>query len=122
MKFKFNRRLVPICSIYFLLSLGSGFAGPYMSLLMRNLGLTLADVSFVNGLFPVFGFFLTPLLGYVGDKLGLKLVLIMTVFGLMLSTTSLNFLPVYRQYSAKIGLDNMLYNDTLESFDSDSIV
>jgi MFS family permease len=89
---------------------------------MRSIGLTLADASLVNGLIPIFAFFLTPLLGYIGDKFGYKIVLISTVIGLMLSSTSLNFLPVYRVYSAKVGLDRNMYNDTLESLDQKSII
>ena len=112
MKLKFNRKLVPICTTYSLLSLGLNFSMPYTTLLMRSIGLTLADASLVNGLIPIFAIFLTPLLGYIGDKFGYKIVLISTVIGLMLSSTSLNFLPVYRVYSAKVGLDRNMYNDT----------
>ena len=82
----------------------------------------MADASLVNGLIPLFAWFLTPLLGYIGDKFGYKIVLITTVIGLMISSTSLNFLPVYRVYSAKVGLDRNMYNDTLESLDQKSII
>ena len=122
MKLKFKKGLVPICITYFLMFLGMGFSLPYMTLQLMSLGLTLADASLINGLGPIIGSFLTPLLGYAGDKLGYKLVLISSLFLFIVSTTALNFLPVYRQHSAKIGLDKTMYNDTLETFDSKSIV
>merc|ERR1712106_975371 len=40
----------------------------------------------------------------------------------MATTTSLDFLPIYREHSAKIGLDKNMYNDTLKNFDSKSIL
>ena len=119
---KFNRRLVPICTTYFLLSFAIAFTLPYTTLLLRTLGLTLADAGLVTGLGPVFGFFLTPLAGYIGDKIGYRPVLLVTIVGLMLSSTAMNFIPVYREYSAKVGVDKSLYNSSWESFDLKSIV
>ena len=122
MKFEFKRNLVHFYTHYFFLFLGDGFSLPYMTLQMMSLGLTLSDASLVNGLGPIFGFFLTPILGYAGDKLGYKLVLIFALIGFIASTTLLNYLPVYRQHSAKIGLDKNFYNETLETFESKSII
>ena len=122
MKFKFKKGLVPISAIYFLLFLGLGFSLPYMTLQMMSLGLSLADASLINGLGPIVGFLFTPILGYAGDKLGYKLVLIVNIFLFIASTTSLNFLPVYRQHQAKIGLSRELFNNSMETFPINSIL
>merc|ERR1711970_1328590 len=106
----------------FLLFLGLGFSLPYMTLQMMSLGLTLADASPINGLGPIVGFLLTPILGYAGDKLGYKLVLIVNIILFCATTTSLNFLPVYRQHQAKIGLSRELFNNSAETFPTNSIL
>lgn len=122
MKFKFNRKLAPICLVFFLLNLGHGFPEHYLVLLMRSLGLNLADASFVNGCVPFFPLFFSPIIGYIADKFGSKFVLICSFIGLMVTSTSLSFLPVYRKFDAKIGLDKTMFNHTLQSFDWKTII
>jgi len=122
MKFKYKPKLVPIFVHYFLLFGGVGYTYPYLVLQMRTLGLTLADASLVNGLTPLFSAILSPFLGYLGDKLGYKFVLLFSLLSFMTTMTSLNFLPTYRQFSAKIGLKENFYNETLDQFDYNSIV
>ena len=122
MKFKFKPKLVPIFIHYFILFLGLNFFSPFLMLQMRTLGLTLTDASLVTGFGKLIAGVFTPMFGYIGDKLGYKSVLIFTLIGLIATSTSLNFLPIYREYSAKIGLDKSMYDDTWKNFDSKSIL
>ena len=104
MKINVNPRLIPICVNFFFLTNATGFSFPYISLQMRTLGLSLDDVALIMGLVPFFAFILAPLLGYVGDKLGYKMVM---VAGLLLYTVTLasfTFTPSYRQHFSKVAL------------------
>ena len=59
----------------------AGLVSPYLSLQLRTLGLSLTDNSFVNGLAPVVVAVVTPALGYLGDKVGYRNVLIFVLLG-----------------------------------------
>ena len=113
MECKINRNLIPICVIFFLLNIGVWFTTNYMVLLLRSKGLTLVDAGIINGCLPWFAFFSSPLMGYVGDKFGLKLVLSSSLVGLMLTSAALNLVPVHRTLHAVVGIDEDFYNNTI---------
>ena len=110
MKFKINPRLVPICIYYFFLCFGNSILWPYFTLQMRSIGLTLSDVALVGGLAPVIAFIATPLFGYIGDKVGYKIILVFSIFLDIGTSASLNFLPVYREHVPKIALNTKSFN------------
>ena len=105
MRVKINTKIVPICVYYFFLCFGNSILWPYFSLQMRGLGLTLNDVALIAGLAPVFAFIATPLFGYIGDKVGYKIILILTLLLIIGTSAALNFLPQYREYPPKIAFN-----------------
>ena len=119
---RFNKNLIPICSIIFLLNTGHYFTANYLVLLMRSLGLTLTDASIINGCLPWFAFFTSPIIGYIADKFGTKMVLISAFTGLMITSTALNFLPAYRSYKPKVALDKNIFNESEATLDTAAIV
>ena len=48
LKFKFNRRLVPICTFYFFITFSFNLVFPYFTILLRSLGLSLEDASLIG--------------------------------------------------------------------------
>jgi hypothetical protein len=44
-------------------ALGFGIVFPYMTLLMRHIGLTIEEISFINGICPAIIVFVLPILG-----------------------------------------------------------
>ena len=109
MKLKINTRIVPICVYYFFLCFGNSILWPYFSLQMRSLGLTLNDVALIAGLAPAFAFIATPLFGYIGDKVGYKIILIITILLIIGTSAALNFLPLTIFFPDKLLLpDNFL--------------
>ena len=123
MKAKINPRLVPICVYYFFLTFGNNILWPYFTLQMRSIGLTLSDAGLVGGLAPIFAFVCTPLFGYVGDKIGYKIILIMTILLDVGTSASMNFLPVYREHAPKVALNAQSFDlNSQETIDKTDIV
>lgn len=104
MKLKYKPALLPICIYYFFLLFSSTFMFPYYTLQLRTLGLSLDDAALVGGLCPILAFIFGPLLGYIGDKLGFKTVLILSFLLMGVTGGVLPYLPVYRTLSAQVGL------------------
>ena len=62
---------------------GQGLIMPFMVLQLRTLGLSMTDASMVNGLSPVLVGILTPPAGYLGDKVGYRAILAISLIAMV---------------------------------------
>jgi len=106
MKLEFKKELVPICFFYFFLFFSFNLVFPYFTLQLRTLGLTLDDAALIGGITPIAAFAFAPLLGYFGDKLGFKAVLICSLMASLVSTGALPFIPIYRSSQPQAAVIN----------------
>jgi len=106
MKLEFKKALVPICFFYFALFFSFNLVFPYFTLQLRTLGLTLDDAALIGGITPIAAFAFAPLLGYLGDKLGFKAVLICSLMGSLVSSGALPFVPTYRSLQPQAAVVN----------------
>ncbi len=72
---------------------------PYLTLQALGLGLTIEDISIIYGIVPILSFMAAPAAGFVGDKIGYKPVIIVSMAVLGASSTAFHFLPRYREFS-----------------------
>src|SRR5882724_1680950 len=86
-----------MCSIYSHLVIASIAAAcllPYMTIHMRQLGITVEETAFVYTVLPVSQVIGPPIAGFVADKMGnYKLVLIINLVLTILSSVGIMFVP-----------------------------
>ncbi len=68
---------------------------PYFSLQMEDLGLTVEDISLINGILPFVTFFALPVSGFIGDKIGYRTILILEMLVAGATSTYFAFIPTY---------------------------
>ncbi len=115
--FKINWPAVPIKAVYLVFQLGASrcatFASqqslmlfsppyigmsmlyPYFTLQMEDLGLSVEDINFITGLLPFVTFFALPVSGFIGDKIGYRVILIVEMIGLAATSTYIPFIPTF---------------------------
>ncbi|CAH1777765.1 unnamed protein product [Owenia fusiformis] len=63
-----NKRLLPVKAFYFCCLAAVGTLLPFISIYMKQLGLTASETAVIYGLMPFIGFFVRPVIGILADK------------------------------------------------------
>jgi len=99
-KFKWGlniiRQLGAIIFLYNVLCLAFSFMWPYTKLQASGLGLSQTDILVISGLVPFLSFPASPVIGFIGDKIGCKVVMTLLFWIVALVTVCMNFIPKYK--------------------------
>ncbi|XP_033743348.1 major facilitator superfamily domain-containing protein 6-like [Pecten maximus] len=68
MWYKMNKQLLPVKAFYFLGLAAVGVLLPFISLYMKQIGLTTSQTGVIYGVMPFIGFFTRPIFGYIADR------------------------------------------------------
>ena len=71
---------------------------PYLTLQALGIGLSYEDISIIYGIVPALSFMASPTAGFIGDRIGYKPVVVLSMVLCAISSTSFTFIPVYREY------------------------
>lgn len=63
-----NRELLPVKAFFFFSLAAVGVLLPFISLYMKQIGLTASETGLIYGVMPFIGFFTRPIFGYISDR------------------------------------------------------
>ena len=107
-----NTKMLPIKGFAFFLNLGVMIIFPYLTLQMRNIGLSMEDVSLVYGAVPLTTFLTSPVAGYIGDKIGYNIVLVVNLILAGLTATAFDWTPRFYEFSRNPTISAFYDNNT----------
>ena len=110
-----NTKMIPIKGFAFFLNLGVMIIFPYLTLQMRNIGLSMQDVSLVYGAVPLTTFLTSPLAGYIGDKIGYNIVLVVNLIVAGLTATAFDWTPRFHEYQ-RVPTISAFYDNSTDSY------
>ena len=92
-RFAIKKGLIIMKLCYFTYNFGAALIFPFIPLQMTDLGLTIEDIGYIYGLYPLITMFSGPISGFIGDKLGYRVILIVYILISGATATAFHFVP-----------------------------
>ena len=103
--------MIPVKLFGSFLYMATSVTFPYLTMQMLQIGLDFNDVSIVYGIVPLMTFLTSPLAGYIGDKIGYNVVLVVNLIGAGLTSTAFDWTPRFYEYK-RDPIVSILQNDS----------
>ena len=107
-RFAIKKGLIIMKLCYFTYNFGAALIFPFIPLQMTDLGLTIEDIGYIYGLYPLITMFSGPISGFIGDKLGYRVILIIYILMSGAAATAFHFVPRCGEH--KLQPHALLYN------------
>lgn len=95
--FSINMGVLWVKLTYFAFCCGMSMLFPYLTLQMRQLGMSYEDISYAFGIIPALTFFASPIAGFIGDRLGYRAILIVSITLTGISATCFDLTPRFSE-------------------------